>query len=208
PAAGATTTGAAPSSPAAKPAPSPARDGGSGDGPDHIERATVSRDLWTGTATGVGSCNLPPEERAEYLVVSAVDAADPNAKTVAGKVRIHVMLKPYHQEKGPYFVSVGVKPPHEIDSTTQRPFENFRDYNHGIGYTSKPVDLTRKTEEGGIYLTYPDDFATQLVDNDGNTRRFPAIPVANDPGDWTVLFYRVRGLREYSSLYCTGFPVK
>ncbi|MFE9222131.1 protein kinase [Streptomyces lavendulae] len=201
-----------PSGPQASgPAPGPASSAptaGSGSVPDHIEPATVSRDLWTGTAPGEGSCNLPPEERAQYLVGSAVDAADPNAKTVAGKVKIHVMLKPYHQEKGPYLVSVGVKPPHEIDSTTQRPFENFRDYNHSIGYTSKPIDLTQKTSDGGVYLTYPDDFATQLVDNDGNTRHFPAIPVANDPGNWTVLFYRVRGLREYSSLYCTGFPVK
>ncbi|MFG2667825.1 protein kinase [Streptomyces sp. NPDC048387] len=197
--------------PASSPAPGPASSGpagGSGAVSDHIEPSTVSRDLWTGTATGEGSCNLPPEERAQYLVASAVEAADPNAKTVAGKVRIRVMLKPYHQEKGPYFVSVGVKPPHEIDPTTQRPYENVRDYNHSIGYTSKPVDLTRTTDGGGVILTYPDDFATQLVDNDGNAKRFPAIPVANDPGNWTVLFYRVRGLREYSSLYCTGFPVK
>ncbi|MFH7593639.1 serine/threonine-protein kinase [Streptomyces racemochromogenes] len=194
-------------------APSPAApsagggDGGPGGVPDHIEPNKVSRDLWTGGATG-GSCNLPAEERADYLAVSAVDADDPKAQAVTGKLRIRVYLKPYNTEKAPYAVSVGVKPPHEIDESTQRPLESFRDYNHSIGYASRPVDLKTPGPGGEVVLTYPDDFSTQLVDNEGTRKRFPAIPLANDPGDWTVLVYRVRGVKEYSSLYCTGFPVK
>ncbi|KPI34058.1 serine/threonine protein kinase [Actinobacteria bacterium OV450] len=201
-----------PSSPgqAASSSASPPRGAGAGSAavPDHIEANTVSRDLWTGTAAGGGSCNLPAEERAEFLVGSVVDADNPAAKTVTGKVKIHVYLKPYNTEKPPYAVSVGVKPPHEIDQSTQRPYESVRDYNHGIGYTSKPVDLADKASGGSVELTYPDDFAMKLVDNEGNPKTFPAIPLANDPGDWTVVFYRVRGVKEYANIYCTGFPVE
>ncbi|MEU7601558.1 serine/threonine-protein kinase [Streptomyces sp. NPDC041003] len=211
---GAATPGGAPAPsgsgrPPSSPAPS-SPGGGSGAGavPDHIEPNKVSRDLWTSAGPNGGGCNLPAEERADFIVGSAVDADDPKAQTVTGKVKVHVFLKPYNTETGPYTVSVGVKPPHEIDVTTQRPFEFVRDYNHGIGYASKPVDLKDPATGGEVELTYPDDFATQLVDNEGTAKRFPAIPLANDPGDWTVLVYRVRGVKEYSSIYCTGFPVK
>ncbi|MFD5423193.1 serine/threonine-protein kinase [Streptomyces sp. NPDC127069] len=200
---------AAPTSPgqaASSPVPSGQGGGDSGAVPSHIEPTNPSRDLWTGTAPGRGNCNLPSEESAKFVVASVTDADTPDAGSVTGKVKIHVMLKPYHTEKPPYFVSVGVKPPHEIDSTTQRPFDNIRVENKSIGYTSKPVDLAAKTND--VELTYPDDFAEQLVDNQGTPRTFPAIPVANDPGDWTVVFYRVRGVKEYANIYCTGFPVK
>ncbi|MFE9931315.1 serine/threonine-protein kinase [Streptomyces sp. NPDC005533] len=194
---------------ASSPAPSsPGGGSGSGAVPDHIEPNKVSRDLWTSAGPGGGSCSLPPEERAEFLVVSAVDADDPSARNVTGTVKIRVYLKSYNTETGPYTVSVGVKAPHEIDESTQRPYEFVRDYNHGIGYASKPVDLKEPATGGEVELTYPDDFATQLVDNQGTTKRFPAIPLANDPGDWTVLVYRVRSVKEYSSVHCTGFPVK
>ncbi|MEU8437168.1 serine/threonine-protein kinase [Streptomyces sp. NPDC029216] len=181
--------------------------GGPGAVPDHIEPNKVSRDLWTHNATG-GSCSLPAEERAEFLTASAVDADDPQAPTVTGKLKIRVHLKPYNTEKAPYAISVGVKPPHEIDESIQRPFDLVKDYNHGIGYASKPVDLKYPGPGGDVELTYPDDFSTQVVDNEGTRKKFPAIPLANDPGDWTVLIYRVRGVKDYSSIYCTGFPVK
>ncbi|MFJ6478526.1 MULTISPECIES: serine/threonine-protein kinase [unclassified Streptomyces] len=221
---GGSRAGGAPSSPATpggpsgpsgagQPASSPSASSGGGAGgseavPDHIEPNKVSRDLWTGGGPGGGGCSLPAEERAEFLVGSVVDADDPTAQTVTGKVKIRVYLKPYNTEKGAYAVSVGVKAPHEIDVTTQRPYEFVKDYNHSIGYTSKPVDLKDPATGGEVELTYPDDFATQLVDNEGTKKKFPAIPLANDPGDWTVLVYRVRGIKEYSSVYCTGFPVK
>ncbi|QES55379.1 serine/threonine protein kinase [Streptomyces venezuelae] len=187
--------------------PSAPSQGGSGDSgavPDHIEPNKVSRDLWTSG----GGCALPAEERAEFLLGSVVDADDPTAQTITGKAKIRVYLKPHNTENGAYVVSVGVKPPHEIDESTQRPFEYVKDYNHGIGYVSKPVDLKDQATGGQVELTYPDDFTTQLVDNQGTAKKFPAIPLANDPGDWTVLFYRVRSVKEYSSVYCTGFPVK
>ncbi|MER7465810.1 protein kinase [Streptomyces sp. NPDC097981] len=180
--------------------------GGADGVPGHIEPTNPSRDLWTGDAAGKGSCNLPAEERSQYLVASAVDADAPDAQAVTGKVKIHVMLKPYHQEKGPYYVSVGVKPPHDIDQTTGRPYADVKDYNKTIGYTSKPVDLDAVKDQGGVYLTYPDDFASQMVDNNGAARTFKAIPLANDPGAWTVVFYHVRGVKEYANIFCTGFP--
>ncbi|MCX5376976.1 serine/threonine-protein kinase [Streptomyces sp. NBC_00091] len=196
--------------PASSPSPS-SQGGGSGAGsvPDHIEPIKVSRDLWTSSSDpGGGGCNLPAEERAEFLVGSVVDADTPDAKAFTGKVKIRIHLKPYATEKAPYAISVGVKPPHEIDHRTQKPFEFVKDYNHGIGYSSKPVDLKDPATGGDVELTYPDDFATQLVDNEGIRKTFPGIPIANDPGDWTVLVYRVRGVMEYSTIYCTGFPVK
>lgn len=207
----ASTAASAPAPGSASPggaATSPSPSTGGGAVPGHIEPTNPSRDLWAGTAPGEGACNLPAEEHAKFLVTSVVDADDPSAKAATNKVKIHVMLKPYHTETPPYAVSVAVKPPHEIDDSTRRPFENVRDVNRSLGYTSKPVDLAAKTEDGGIHLTYPDDFATQLVDNQGNKRTFPGIPLANDPGAWTVVVYRVRGVKEYANLYCTGFPVK
>ncbi|MET9885188.1 serine/threonine-protein kinase [Streptomyces sp. NPDC006430] len=213
PAQGGQSQGAPPPSGQASPAPSvsaassPAA--GASDGvPGHIEPTNPSRDLWTGAAPGAGSCNLPAEERSQYLVASVVDADAPDAQAVTGKVKIHVMLKPYHTEKGPYYVSVGVKPPHDIDETTGRPFEDVKDYNKTIGYTSKPIDLDAAKDKGGAYLTYPDDFRQQLVDNQGVERTFNAIPLANDPGNWTVVFFHVRGVKEYANIFCTGFPVK
>ncbi|MGE7390945.1 serine/threonine-protein kinase [Streptomyces sp. NPDC004126] len=192
-----------PSTPSAS-ASASAQGGGAGAVPDHIEPNKVSRDLWSAT----GGCNLPNEERAEFLTVSAADTDDPAARTITGKVKIRVYLKPYNTEKAPYAISVGVKPPHEIDESTQRPYESVRDYNHSIGYASKPVDLRTPGPGGEVELIYPDDFSTQLVDNEGTRKKFPGIPTANDPGDWTVLVYRVRGVKEYSSVHCTGFPVK
>ncbi|MEU9027646.1 serine/threonine-protein kinase [Streptomyces sp. NPDC048383] len=184
---------------------------GTGAVPGRIRATNPSRDLWTGTAAGKGQCNLPAEEQSRYLVASVVDADAPDAApgAVTGKAKINVMLKPYHQEKGPYLVAVGIKPPHEIDPATGRPFADVLSENKGIGYTSKPVDLAAKAAAGGsVALTYPDDFAEEFIDGQGKSRSLAAIPVANDPGGWTVVFYRVRGLTEYTSIFCTGFPVK
>ncbi|MFF4320578.1 protein kinase [Streptomyces sp. NPDC001568] len=207
--AGRTPAGQPGASPAASAAPSGAA--GTGAVPGRIQATNPSRDLWTGKAGGAGACNLPPEEASRYLVASAVDADTPGAApgAVTGKARINVMLKGYHQETGPYYVSVGVKPPHEIDEATGRPYADFVVENKTIGYTSRSVDLAAKAAAGeSVEFTYPDDFATELVDNQGKPKSFPAIPVANDPGDWTVVFYRVRGIKEYTSIFCTGFPVK
>jgi hypothetical protein len=35
-----------------------------------------------------------------------------------------------------------------------------------------------------------------------------AIPVGNDPGDWTVLFLHVKSPKEYASIACDGFAVR
>ncbi|MDX2396158.1 serine/threonine protein kinase [Streptomyces sp. DK15] len=207
--AGRTPAGQPGASPAASAAPSGA--GGTGAVPGRIQETNPSRDLWTGRAGGAGQCNLPPEETSRHLGASVVDADTPGAApgAVTGRATINVMLKPHHQEKGPYYVSVGVKPPHEIDEASGRPYGDLVVENKTIGYTSRSVDLAAKAAAGeSVEFTYPDDFATELVDNQGKQKSFPAIPVANDPGDWTVVFYRVRGIKEYSSIFCTGFPVK
>ncbi|MEV7614501.1 serine/threonine-protein kinase [Streptomyces sp. NPDC089799] len=197
---------------------SPPAAGGSGGGgsmPDHIEQSTVSRDFWTGTAPNGGTCNLAPEERSEWLTTGLDNVDAPSAQSVTGRVQVKVRLKPYHQEKTPYWVSVGIKSPHEIDESTGRPHDGFADINRGIGYTSKPVDLaavaeasTKGGSENVVTLTYPDDFSERYTDNAGTAHTDKAIPVTNDPGSWTVVIYHVTGLKEYRSIHCTGFPVK
>ncbi|WP_158942583.1 hypothetical protein [Streptomyces sp. ERV7] len=105
----------------------------------------------------------------------------------------------------PYYISVGVKPPHEIDPDTGKPFVDLKMENKTVGYTSKPVDIYSKWKSGEfIELTYPDDFTSHFG---GKTDE--AIPVANDPGDWTVVFYHVKGgPTDYASIACSGFRVK
>lgn len=178
--------------------------GSVGEPPAYIVDNRVNRDNWTsqdGVCRQVGAVS-PPRE----LQYSAVDADDPGAEAVQEGARISVRFK-YAELQGkepdPYYVSVGVKPPHDIDTGTGLP--NPTD-NKSIGYTSKPMDIYQDWENGGyLELTYPDDFGGHSMD--GKTRS--AIPVTNDPGDWTVVFYHVTGTgpTDYESIGCHGFRV-
>jgi serine/threonine protein kinase len=201
--------GASPSA-SASPTPSAATQ----EAPDHILNDRISRDYWTLSTDpveaehGIGACRQigavsPPEE----LQYGVDDADDPESSTVAERAEITFRFK-YAELKtekpGPYYVSVGVKPPHEIDAETGKPYEVLME-SKNIGYTSKPVDIYTHWKDGGyIELTYPDDFQSHFPKD----KVYPAIPVANDPGDWTAVFYHVKGSPDdYESIGCTGFRV-
>ncbi|MEU7135382.1 protein kinase [Streptomyces sp. NPDC046261] len=183
----------------------------SGKEPAHLEATAPNRDYWTpqeGSTHGEGACQLPAEERAEQFQFSVVNAENPNAGEMSGKVNISFRFKYATPAPGkPYYVSVAVKPPHEIDAKTGKPFEGLRQQNLDLGYTSKPVDLMARTDGYGssyVELTYPDDFQ-QYVQG----KPYAAgIPVTNDPGNWTVLFEHVKGPKEYASIACYGFTAK
>ncbi|TDC20992.1 serine/threonine protein kinase [Streptomyces sp. 8K308] len=91
----------------------------------------------------------------------------------------------------PFLVTATVKPPHDIDPGTGRPIEGLFP-NMGFGYVSDAWDVAT---DGHAQLTYPDDFPE-------------AIPLTNDPGAWTVLFYAVEGPQNYVRIACSGFTVE
>ncbi len=179
--------------------------------PAYVEATNPNRDYWepdAGATDGQGSCRLPAEERNQYLQTSVTDA-ETDAGYSSGKGRIGVRLKGAAPKDGEsYYVSVAVKPPHEIDADTGRPIEGAAFENLSLGYTSKPVDLYEGLRDESsapwVWLTYPDDFHEVV---NGKTYA-DAIPVENDPGNWTVIFLHVRGTKEYASIDCRGFVAK
>ncbi|MGW1785796.1 serine/threonine-protein kinase [Streptomyces sp. NPDC002143] len=193
---------------------SPGASAGSQKAPDHILNDRISRDYWTlstdpdDAAHGIGKCAQigavsPPKE----LQYGVDDVDDPGSPTIAERAKISFRFKyaELNEEKpAPYYVSVGVKPPHEIDSETGKPYEVMME-SKNIGYTSKPVDIYEYWKDGGyIELTYPDDFRSHI----SKDKVDPSIPVVNDPGDWTAVIYHVKGgPSDYESIGCTGFRV-
>ncbi|MGN9763126.1 serine/threonine-protein kinase [Streptomyces sp. SD31] len=171
--------------------------------PEYIVRNRRNVDVWNSSerkCAQVGAVSAPEE-----LQYSAVDADDPTAASVQERAKISVRFKYAEmlpKRPDPYYVSVGVKPPHDISPSTGMP---YKAPNQTIGYTSKPVDIYTHWKAGGfIELTYPDDF--QWHSETG--KPIDAIPVANDPGDWTVVFYHVNGSpTDYESIGCDGFSV-
>ncbi|MFI7504341.1 serine/threonine-protein kinase [Streptomyces sp. NPDC049687] len=168
--------------------------------PAYVEQTNPSRDYWTAdTASGAGqgACILPVEEQNLQFQWS-VTAADANAPYTSGKGRLGFRLTSTPSK--PYYVSVAVKPPHEIDADTGKPIEGAPQQNLDLGYTSKPAAAST----GWTYLTYPDDFRQIVLGKETGD----AIPVANDPGDWTVLYLHVQGTKKYASIACDGFVSK
>ncbi len=156
-----------------------------------------------------GQCQLPPEERGSNGLMRVIE--DPDAPdgqgvdtTFSHKVRLGIRDKYPPATKEPYYVTVSVKPPHDIDPDTGRPVPGLSAVNASSGYTSKPVDLYGAADAGGwTYVTYPDDFRQWV-----RGKAYPAIPLANDPGDWTVQWHHIRTPDDYSSLICAGFTAK
>ncbi|MEU3614361.1 serine/threonine-protein kinase [Streptomyces sp. NPDC006872] len=168
--------------------------------PAYVEQTNPSRDYWTADTTsqyGEGTCNLPVEERSQYFQ-SSVSAAGSDAPYTSGKGRIEFRLK--YEPSTPYYVSVAVKSPHAIDADTGKPFAGGFQENLELGYTSKPVEVGTDW----VDLTYPDDFQQNVR----GEKAGDAVPVANDPGDWTVLFLHVQGPKQYASIDCKGFVSK
>ncbi|MFD4032905.1 serine/threonine protein kinase [Streptomyces sp. NPDC058637] len=173
--------------------------------PDHILNDRVSKDRWTlsddpGQAAFLaGSCDT-----ADLALDHVPMNLESSVSHTTGTDTATVTLRPKGSGKGerpdPYHLAVGVRPPHETDRATGRPTGSV---SKGIGFTSKPFDLYSRWSSGGtITLKYPDDFRAHF----GGDRVVDAIPVGDDKGDWTVVFYHVEGGPEdYTSVVCNGF---
>ncbi|MGC5341952.1 protein kinase domain-containing protein [Streptomyces sp. DT171] len=197
PTAGVTASGppAASSAATARPAAGP---------PDHILNGRISQDRWSlsddpaEAAQGMGSCDL-----AGLAESSPPSGLRSSVSHTTGSDTATVALRPKDAGQGkrpePYYLAVGVRPPHETDRATGRPTAAAA---KGIGFTSRPVDLFAKWSSGGtITLKYPDDFRAHFGE-----RTVDAIPVGDDRGDWTVVLYHVEGGPEdYTSVVCNGF---
>ncbi|WP_327276675.1 protein kinase [Streptomyces sp. NBC_01224] len=172
--------------------------------PDHIVNDRVSQDRWTlsddpkQAAQRMGSCDL-----ASFAGSSPPMDLLSSVSHTTGSDTASVELRPKTAGQGkrpaPYYISVGVRPPHETDRATGRP---LRSVGKGIGFTSKPVDIYSQWSSGEtIKLKYPEDFRAHF----GN-RTVEAIPVGDDRGDWTVVLYHVEGgPTKYTSVVCNGF---
>ncbi|MGW7453297.1 serine/threonine-protein kinase [Streptomyces sp. NPDC054787] len=180
----------------------------------YIENNRISRYLWTPSpdpdkaAHGVGQCNQVAEAKApgaDFQYSVSTTRSDPGPGAAPGtSVRISMRVKYAEMAQtapDPYYVAVAVKSPHDISPDTGKPFPTD---NRAVGFTSKPADVYTHWKSGGdLTLTYPDDFALHAA---GKT--WPAVPVGNDPGDWTVVFYHVEDdPTKYDSIACTGFQV-
>lgn len=182
----------------------PATKGPAARPPDHIVNDRVSQDRWTlsdepeQAAQGMGSCDLS----------SLVDSSPPtglqsSVSHTTGSDTASLQLRPKDAGEGkrpaPYYISVGVRPPHETDRATGRP---LRSVSKGIGFTSKPVDIYSRWSTGGtLTFKYPEDFRAHFGE-----RTVDALPVGDDRGDWTVVLYHVEGgPTKYTSIVCNGF---
>jgi eukaryotic-like serine/threonine-protein kinase len=180
--------------------------------PSYILNDRNIRAFWTlsddpyEAAEGRGECKQVGAVRSPMeLQYSVTDADGPDGGNVTERAKIAFRFKYADlgsKKPDPYYVSVGVRPPHDIDPDTGRP---YKVESKGIGYTSKPLDIFTHWKDGGyVDLVYPDDFQEHTA----NGKKYDAVPVANDPGDWTVVFYHVMGSpTEYESIGCHGFHV-
>ncbi|MFG3335174.1 serine/threonine-protein kinase [Streptomyces tendae] len=202
------TAGAAPpgaSTPAVTPStPTDGTGGGGADSaaPAYVEPRELVRDMWFSETQ---TCNLPSEERNEYLQYSVVPEDDGDSYSSV-PLKITVRLKYADPKPGEtYYMSVAVKPPHPIDPVTGEALDNAAAGNMDLGFVSRPIDMYKvyKTPgaNGTTSLTYPDDF----VDYVNGKKYQDAFPVSKAPGDWTVLFLHVRGKHEFASIACDGF---
>ncbi|MGW0395231.1 serine/threonine-protein kinase [Streptomyces sp. NPDC003042] len=192
------------------PAGSTASEGAAKPPAEYIEDG-LSNYLWTRSedssraAMGIGQCNQPVEEKSpgkEFqtsVVSSSTNGLPARTATIEMRVKYAEMGR---SKPDPYYVSVAVKSPHDIESDTGKTFPMD---NPTIGFTSKPVDIYSKWDSGEfLTLTYPDDFRGHA----GAGKSWPAVPLANDPGDWTVVFYHVEDdPKKYGSIACSGFRV-
>ncbi|WP_330173135.1 protein kinase [Streptomyces sp. NBC_01498] len=171
--------------------------------PDHLLNGGVTEERWAlsddsyESSHGIGRCDP----------TSIAGFGSPNFQSsvshTTGSGTASMSVRPEGTGSGkrpaPYYVSVGVRPPHETDRTTGRPLSSK---SKGIGFTSKPVDLYSRWSKGGsLTFRYPDDFRAHF-----GSRTVDAIPVSADRGDWTVVIYHVEGgPTEFRTISCSGF---
>ncbi|MFI2413115.1 serine/threonine-protein kinase [Streptomyces sp. NPDC018947] len=185
--------------------PSQAGEAPTADAPAYVETDRLIRDMWF---SDTRQCNLPAEERNEYLQYSVVPV-DGGESYGSGPLKITVRLKYADPKPGEsYFVSVAVKPPYFVDPETGEPLHNAAAGNMSLGFTSRPIDMYEvyrtPDSNGTTTLTYPDDF----VDYVQGEKYQDAFPTATAPGDWTVLFLHVKEPSEFASITCDGFLVE
>ncbi|WNI26369.1 serine/threonine-protein kinase [Streptomyces sp. ITFR-16] len=171
--------------------------------PDHIVNDRDSKDRWVlsedpvEASQGGGSCerDLPDAFPPSGLMSSVSHTTGSDTASLL----VHTKGAGKGKRPAPYYVSIGVRPPHETDPATGRPLKSV---GKGIGFTSRPVDLYAHWNSGGsVRLSYPEDFRAHFGD-----RAVEAIPVGDDRGDWTVVIYHVEGApTKYTSVSCNGF---
>ncbi|MFF4103176.1 serine/threonine-protein kinase [Streptomyces sp. NPDC001903] len=169
---------------------------------EYIEGNQISRYVWLPStdperaAHGTGACNIGAEQKPPGADLQTGAEVSGKSVTISMRVKYAENSK---TKPDPYYVSVAVRSPHDLDPQTGEPFPMD---NRAVGFTSKPIDIYGKWNTGEfLTLTYPDDFAEHV---NGKTR--PGVPLANDPGDWTVVFYHVEDdPAKYASIHCTGF---
>ncbi|GAA1932770.1 hypothetical protein GCM10009716_44930 [Streptomyces sodiiphilus] len=153
-------------------------DSGTGTGtPPRLDPGLVVREFWS---PSTGFCNLPPEQRNEHFQwsVSADEVSE-------GTARIGWRLSyDSGQLSSPYYVAMAVRPPSEGGGSSHL----------GAVFLSEPEDLFDGTPEEWAYATYPDDFPD-------------ALPLTEDPGAWTVVYFHVQSSEQYESIACDGFTV-
>ncbi|WP_199828617.1 serine/threonine-protein kinase [Streptomyces sp. WM6372] len=170
----------------------------------YIEGNQISHYFWLPStdperaAHGTGACNIGAEQKPPGADLLA--GAEVSGKSVTISMRVKY-AETSQTKPDPYYVSVAVRSPHDLDPETGKPFPMD---NRAVGFTSKPIDIYGKWNTGeSLTLRYPDDFAEHV-----NGKARPGVPLANDPGDWTVVFYHVEDdPAKYASFYCTGFQV-
>ncbi|MFF9689601.1 protein kinase [Streptomyces sp. NPDC014623] len=183
----------------------PATTAPAGEPPDHIVDDRESQDRWTlsedpaEAAQGIGSCDL-----SDGLDPGSLPAGlQTSVSHTTGSDTASVTVRPKNAGEGkrpaPYYVAVGVRPPHGTDPATGRP---TRAVGKGAGFTSKPVDLFSAWSSGGtVTFRYPGDFRAHFGE-----RVVEAPPVGDDRGDWTVVLYHVEGgPEEFTPVVCNGF---
>ncbi|MFI9721245.1 serine/threonine-protein kinase [Streptomyces sp. NPDC052396] len=175
--------------------------------PQYIEQKDVNRDFWQPRQGAVdlrdGQCSMPPEERADLFQMGVDGDRDASGALTSDKATVSFRLKmDLGKLPRPYYVAVAVKSWHALDPATGKPW--LGSPNLGIGWTSKPVDLFARDPREFVNLRYPQDF--QRV-TDGKTDQ-AAPPLSRDPGNWTVLYFHVKGPKDYASIGCDGFVAK
>ncbi|MGW5342526.1 serine/threonine-protein kinase [Streptomyces sp. NPDC004050] len=114
-----------------------------------------------------------------------------------GQVRIGFRLKFPLADAPPYYVAVVVKPQHEVDPGGRSTAVTD---NRQLGFVAKARDLYEGDETQWKYALYPDDFSME-----GDGKRVPAPPLAQDPGGWTVVFRHAVSDNQHKSVVCDGF---
>ncbi|MEU9714228.1 serine/threonine-protein kinase [Streptomyces sp. NPDC047976] len=170
---------------------------------EYIEGNQISHYFWKPSADpalavhGVGQCNISADKKPPGADMQTSAKVTGDSVTIEMRIKYAEMSPTKHE---PYYVSVAVRAPHDLD----RSGKPFKVDNKAVGFTSKPIDIYGNWPSGEfLTLKYPDDFADHI-----NGKTYPAVPLTNDPGDWTLVFYHVEDdPQKYESINCSGFRV-